>query len=211
MLLAGSAVVMFSVTHLMMRGLSGYVADMSWEMGKLDRIFQGGILSVPGIPIFQSGCDNRIVTMETLEFGEWAKMTGEPFPAQTWEALRSEIISESFKGNFRQEKTKTPLPDSFRNSQREWSWSSGGWASPCGVQPVGPDLEKSLIGALVNELNSLYNLGLGTDTIHDRLESGESSSPPRRYLFIGGSHAKKEGNAMADRGHEVIICAASGW
>jgi hypothetical protein len=62
----------------------------------------------------------------------------------------------------------------------------------------------------VNELNSLYNLGLGTETIHDRLES-EDSPPPRRYLFIGGSHAKKEGNAMADRGHEVIICAASGW
>jgi hypothetical protein len=75
----------------------------------------------------------------------------------------------------------------------------------------GPDLENSLICALVNELNSLYNLGLGTDTIHDSLESGESSSPPRRYLFIGGSHAKMEGNAMADRGHEVIICAASGW
>jgi hypothetical protein len=149
--------------------------------------------------------------METLEFGEWAKTTGEPFPAQTSEALGSGIISDSFKGTFRQEKTKIPLPDSLRNSQRERSWSSGGWASPCGVQPVGPDLEKSLIGALVNELNSLYNLGLGTETIHDRLESEDSSSPPRRYLFIGGSHTKKEGNAIADRGHEVIICAASGW
>jgi hypothetical protein len=38
---AGSAVVMFSVTHLMMRGLSGYVADMSREMGKLDSLCPG--------------------------------------------------------------------------------------------------------------------------------------------------------------------------
>jgi hypothetical protein len=32
-----------------------------------------------------------------------------------------------------------------------------------------------------------------------------------RYLFIGGSHARKEGNALADRGYEVVICVASCW
>jgi hypothetical protein len=208
---AGSTVVMFSATHLMMRGLSGYISDMSREMGKLDRIFRGGLLSVPGIPVFLSGCDNRVVTMETIEFGAWAKTTGEPFPAQTWETLGSQLISDSFKGTFRQEKSKIPLPDAFRNSQRERSWTSGGWASPCGAQPAGIELEKSLIGALTSELNSLYNLGLGSETIHDRLEDGEQDPPTRRYLFIGGSHAIKEGNAMADRGHEVIICAVSGW
>jgi hypothetical protein len=208
---AGSAVVLFSATHLMMRGLSGYISDMSREMGKLDRIFRGGLLSVPGIPIFLGGCDNRVVTMELIEFGEWAKTTGEPFPAQTWETLGSGIISDSFKGTFRQEKCKIPLPDSLRNSQRERSWNSGGWASPCGVQPTGAELEKTLIGALIEELNSLYNLGLGKTTIHDRMVDGEQEAPTRRYLFIGGSHAIKEGNAMADRGYEVIICAASGW
>ena len=114
-------------------------------------------------------------------------------------------------GTFRQEKSKIPLPDSLRNSQRERSWNSGDWTSPCGVQPVGAELEKTLIGALIDALNSLYNLGLGTTTIHDRMVDGEHESPSRRYLFIGGSHAIKEGNAMADRGHEVIICAASGW
>ncbi len=34
---------------------------------------------------------------------------------------------------------------------------------------------------------------------------------PRRYLFIGGSHAATEGNVMADRGHEVIVCAVNRW
>jgi hypothetical protein len=108
---------------------------MSQEMNKLDRIFRNGILSLLGIPVFLSGCDNRIVTMETIEFGEWAKTTGEPFPAQTWDTLGSGIISDSFKGTFRLEKIKTPLPDSLRNSQRERS--SGGWASPCGGPACG--------------------------------------------------------------------------
>ncbi len=57
----------------------------------------------------------------------------------------------------------------------------------------------------------MYNLGLGTTTILDRMVDGEHESPSRRYLFSGGSHAIKEGNAMADWGYEVIICAASGW
>ncbi len=91
---------MFSATHLMMWGLSGYISDMSREMSKLDRIFRDRILSLPGIPVFQGGCDTRIVTMETIEFGEWAKTTGKPFPSQTWESLGSGIISDSFKGKF---------------------------------------------------------------------------------------------------------------
>ncbi len=39
---AGSRVVLFSTTHLLMRGLSGYVTDLSNEMNKLDRVFRGG-------------------------------------------------------------------------------------------------------------------------------------------------------------------------
>jgi hypothetical protein len=56
-----------------------------------------------------------------------------------------------------------------------------------------------LIGSLIEELNSFYNLGLGTTTIHDRMVDGEHESPSRRYLFIGGSHAIKEGNAKRQR------------
>jgi hypothetical protein len=84
-------------------------------------------------------------------------------------------------------------------------------ASPCGVQPVTAELKTSLIGALITELNNLFNLGFGTDTIHDRLVEQPESAAPRRYLFISGSHAATKGNVMADRGHEVIVWAASGW
>jgi len=39
---AGSTVVLFSATHLLMRGLSGYISDLSTEMNRLDRVFRGG-------------------------------------------------------------------------------------------------------------------------------------------------------------------------
>jgi hypothetical protein len=63
--------------------------------------------------------------------------------------------------------------------------------------------------SLVTELNNLFNLGLGCDTVHDRMFVDESR--PRGFLCIGGSHAFKEGNNLADRGHEVIICGVRGW
>jgi hypothetical protein len=119
------------------------------------------------------------------------------------------MIADNKGGAFRDEKRKIPLPHSLRSPLPEKSWNSGGWASPSGAQPVGIDNERCLIGSLITELNNLYNLGLGTETIHDRLSENEKVQ--RRYLFIGGSHAKREGSALADRGHEVVICAASGW
>ncbi len=57
----------------------------------------------------------------------------------------------------------------------------------------------------------MFNLGLGMDTIHDRLVEQPDTLAPRRYLFTGGSHAASEGNVMADRSHEVIVCTVSGW
>jgi hypothetical protein len=206
---AGSTVAIFSATHLMMRGLSGYVKDLSIELARLDRIFRGGILSVPGIPVFLGGCEDKTLTREVIEFGNWVKTTGEPFPAETWDTLVEGIIADNKGGAFREEKRKIPLPHSLRFSNPEKSWNSGGWASPSGAQPVSIDTERCLIGSLIAELNTLFNLGLGTDTVHDRLSANTNAHC--RYLFIGGSHAKKEGSALADRGHEVVICAASGW
>jgi hypothetical protein len=206
---AGSTVVIFSATHLMMRGLTGYVSDMSSELSRLDRIFRGGLLSLPGIPVLLGGCGENTVTMEIVEFGNWMKTTGEPYPAQTWETFLSGIISDQMGGTFRQNPSKIPLPDKLRNPQVEKSWKTGGWTSPCGVRPVTVDTETSLIRSLVTELNSLFNLGLGSETVHDRLFVDDSL--PRRYLCVGGSHAINEGNNLADRGHEVIICAVPGW
>jgi hypothetical protein len=119
--------------------------SLGFELSRLDRIFRGGLLSLPGIPVFLGGCTERTVTMEVIEFGNWLKTTGEPFPAQTWETLISSFISDPVGGTFRGESCKIPLPERLRNPQTEKSWKSGGWTSPCGVQAVNADTERSLI------------------------------------------------------------------
>jgi hypothetical protein len=189
---AGSTVIFFSATPLMMRGLSGYVTDLSSELSRLDRIFKGRILSVPGIP--SSGIGLRQLA------NPFRLKNGRPWLLGSLPTTR---------GGPSGMKKESPLPHSLRFSHTEKSWNSGGWASPSGAQPVGMDTERCLIGSLIAELNNLFNLGLGTEIVHDRLTVNDNVQC--RYLFIGGSHARREGNALAVRGHEVVICAASGW
>jgi hypothetical protein len=103
----------------MMRGLSGYVTDLSSELARLDRIFRGGILSVPGIPVFLGGCEDKTLTREVIEFGNWVKTTGEPFPAQTWETLVEGIIADNKGGPSGMKKGKSPSPTPSASQTRK--------------------------------------------------------------------------------------------
>jgi len=67
-----------------------------------------------------------------------------------------------------------------------------------------------LIVNMINELNSMHNLGLDNLPSIDRLPHDPQENP-MRFLMIGGSHSRREGEALADRGHEVITCSRSGW
>ena len=64
---------------------------------------------------------------------------------------------------------------------------------------------------LLTELNGLFNLGLDTDPSLDRLCNNDGGSVPVRFLMVGGSHALKEGEVIADRGFAVTTCAIGGW
>ncbi len=125
---AGSTVTIFSATHLMMRGLSGYIKDLSTELARLDRIFRGGILSIPGIPVFLGGCEDKTLTREVIEFGNWVKTTGEPFPAQTWETLVEGIIADNKGGGssgMKKEKSPSPTPSAFHTRKNLGTGAAG--------------------------------------------------------------------------------------
>ncbi len=49
------------------------------------------------------------------------------------------------------------------------SWISGGWASPCWALPMTVEAEKTIVYKLIAELNGLYDLGLDSEPVIDRL------------------------------------------
>ncbi len=85
---------------------------------------------------------------------------------------------------------------------------SGGWTIPCGVQPFTPEVEIKLVQTIIRELNCLFDLNLGQEPICDRLVLSEKKD--KRILVIGGSHAIREGEALASRGYDVTMCAVAG-
>jgi hypothetical protein len=62
---------------------------------------------------------------------------------------------------------------------------------------------------MIAELNGLYELGLDSEPVMDRL--CENVSKRTTFLVIGGSHAIREGESLKDLGYDVITCAVRGW
>jgi hypothetical protein len=194
-----------------MRGVAGYMADLCGELNRITSVFKGGVVCIPGVPILLGGCDDSFVVRSILESSNWLRSLGGPILRDTWGIVSQEIASLGKGGLFFTEKFRHDMPQNLNDCQSICSWVSGGWTSPRGVQPSTPESEQRIVHTLIGELNGLYRLDLGTDPILDRLLPMAESSVTRRALVIGGSHAIKEANALADRGYEVITCAVAGW
>jgi len=113
---AGSIVLLFSASHLLMAGLAGYVADMAVEIEKIERIFKGGVVALPGVPIFIGGNDDSLLTRSILEFEDWMKATGQQFPSKTWKLLSNGITEAKAGGACTVQKARYRLPDSLRRT-----------------------------------------------------------------------------------------------
>ena len=190
---AGSVLLLFSASHLMLRGLPGYIQDLTGELERLDKVSRGGLISIPGIPVMIGGTQDRFATRQIIEFGAWMQTTGEGFLVKTWEWLVEKIMEDGFGGSYPVEKSKPLLPDLIRNPTTFRTWVSEGWASPCGVQPATEQFETELTALVIKELNDLFNLGLGKNPSHDRMTVDTPKGPPG-FLVLGGSHTKREGD-----------------
>jgi len=54
-------------------------------------------------------------------------------------------------------------------------------------------------------------MNLCKEPIFDIMCSNGSRTIPRKFLTVRGSHAKKEGNAIANKGCDVITCMLAWW
>jgi hypothetical protein len=99
----GSVILLYSASHLLLRGVAGYMADYMEEVGRINSVFQGGLICSHGIPILSSGIKDSSVVRAILELGEWLKISGKLFPQKSWMALSSLILLEQ-----EQEETRKP-------------------------------------------------------------------------------------------------------
>jgi hypothetical protein len=203
----GSVILLCSASHLQMRGVGGYMADLRNENERLMAISRGGVICLSGIPVLSGGCSDSTAIRAILELGNWLKLSGEQFLKATWGKVQSEIHAHGRGGTFTTEKFRHDMPPCLANNEAR-SWVSGGWASPCGVRPLTSEAEQKIVQTLTAELNDMYDLGLDSDPNMNTTAKERKSA---KVLVIGGSHAKRESQVLVERGFEVLVCAVGGW
>jgi hypothetical protein len=63
--------------------------DMADEMGRLNAIFRGGVICVPGVPILLGGgCEDKTLIRSLIEAGKWLNWSGIQFLKETWGILK---------------------------------------------------------------------------------------------------------------------------
>jgi hypothetical protein len=70
---AGSALLVGSLTHLADTGLGAYAADLSDAAARIGRIFQGGIVFLPGLIVPPGGIEDPVLTEELFDVLMWSK------------------------------------------------------------------------------------------------------------------------------------------
>jgi hypothetical protein len=91
---AGSVVVVFSATHLLMEGLGGYVEDTVKGLNKLDAIFRGGIIAIPGIPVLLGGCKSSELLRDIWDMMGWLKQIGKLELKKAWSEVVTRLIGK---------------------------------------------------------------------------------------------------------------------
>jgi hypothetical protein len=210
---AGSVVVLFSASHLLMRGLAGYLSDMAVEFGKIDRIFKGRVIPFPGVPILLGGVSDPFMVRLLFEIGKWFQTLKDPFPFKTWDLVLGSV-SDLKVGDQSIQKNKYNVPTSLHISSISdfETWVSDDWPSiPIGAQPLTVEWEEKIMKSLVGELNEFYYVGLGKEPIIDRLCEETTVHKKPAILSVGASHSRREGEILARRGYEVTLCGRRGW
>jgi hypothetical protein len=100
---AGSVVVIFSATHLLMEGLNGYVSDMVRELRRFDAIFEEGLFAIPGVPILMEGCTSPELIRDLWDLMSWMKHIGKLDLKRGWCALMESLIGKGGGGGFSRE------------------------------------------------------------------------------------------------------------
>jgi hypothetical protein len=167
---AGSVILLTSVSHMQMRGVAGYMADLGAELTRVGNSFRGGgVVAMPGVPILIGGCEDKTTVRALIEAGRWLSHSGSQHLQESMKVLATEIVANGKGGEWETEKFRHNMPSNLIEFLEQRSWVSGGWTIPCGVQPFTPEVESRIVQTIVRELNCLFDLDLGQEPICARL------------------------------------------
>jgi hypothetical protein len=164
-----------------------------------------GVICSHGAPVFGDGIKDTSLIRAVLELNEWLGIPGENFSKNAWGVLTEGIILEKVHGLFVSETFRHPM--TLKGSAQTRSWVSSGGASPSGVRPCSPEMEKLIVHKLVCDLNANFHVGLCTDpiTVPDPDCSGPVNRKPKFVAVATAMSMGKEEDAVSTTDPELPL------
>jgi hypothetical protein len=192
---AGTVLMISSLTHLADTGLSAYAADLSDAAAKIDRIFQGGIVVLPGL-IFPPGeIRDPVLCKELFDVLTWSKKVakivkgGQTVMDSCFGELVGLLTGAGVGGGQVAYGGRHRLPAELGSSTTV-KWDTRGQTGlPFGVGP----LATSAIVDVLNKMSQDLYRALGTRQLHVAGLFGATKQIRlgKNIVVIGASHAKR--------------------
>jgi hypothetical protein len=211
---AGSVVLISSLSHLVDVGLDAYAADLNNAIMRLDRVFSGGLIVLPGLffPPAKVECGMTIRLLANIL--SWsavvARVTagGDPVIFQGFTDLRDLIINLGTGDEQARYGTRHRLPDTLGQNKFK-KWHSNGYS---GLKAKLEPLDAESILRILNI--SMAELAMSLGLRYSRLESlggNQITRFNRNVVFVGASHAKRLASSFKALGAKVTIIDTPGW
>jgi hypothetical protein len=207
-------VLISSASHVAAVGAAEYAADFVRASGQLRGAYAGSVSVLHGISFLLGGTGNTAAIRAIAEVELWIKLTSTG--TDTVSATRA-IFMESLTTNTDTHDTQIILrfPASQTNGEKCTFVSSGLGNLKTAADPISEEFENYLLTSLVDELNSLFPVGLDTDFICDRhidIEVFDESHMDRTALvLIGASHLRSIGKFFDQEAWRVYDLTTPGW
>ena len=211
----GSAIIISSINHLGRVGSTAYAKDLVESLSSLRRTFGGQIRIIHGYPLPIHPIEDQVTIRSLLEIEAWLASVD---PRRLHSLLNTSKhfvdaleAGECDKSNFGSLSIPLRLPASLHTKDRI-AYVGLGWPQMTSRIPAtSPEVEKTLLGVMLQELNQELALQLDTSPRTDRLCYTPEVNR-RQVIIVGeGSHSCRLAEALGATHPEVVDLSIGGW
>jgi hypothetical protein len=212
---AGSVLLLASLSHLVDVGLEAYTEDFNNAVLKAGRLFNGGVIVLPGTLFPPAVITNGMVVRYMADLLSWSSSVarvsdaGGPILYRCYIDLRDLLIEKGAGNAQTNYSVRYRLPEKLGGHVRK-KWESSGYTGlKTGMDPLDPTLVVKILNVALSELS--VGLGFGQIKLANLNGGHAIGSFSRNVVIIGASHGKRLVQPFTDAGASVTLIETPGW
>jgi hypothetical protein len=213
---AGSMVLIFSAAHMATAGTAGYIEDLLAASAQIKSVLGQHVMVAPAPHLFMGGCRTKEVVRTCAEVSAWIdEGYGEDegylvesfrLANETLVAHNDDDLQEDFTVRIR-----LPTTNDLRKGKR--CWVMGGFTVKKSIKPADSCTEAEILLSIIEEIRGKMAINLDPAPTFARVVDVPAAAVQegKRYLVVGGNHAKNLAEAMRRKGDTADAVVITNW